>query len=230
MIRLWQYWPVRHGAVLIFGALAFSLGYLAADSTFATMDRIPREGETGILAMLFGIAGLAVLVAIFGQRLKALEQAVPAAPAKRPSYKAILLGIGGFILATVLGVAAVIVQNVLGMGLELALFEVRVLVAPLAVFVPFLFIVHARPRNRRHWIVLGLGIPTIYIASLASLPAAAFVLSAAFPANPGSATATGLIVFAFLALNAPVAVLLLKSGACPPKDRVMAGANEEALP
>ncbi len=204
MRRLWRYWPVR--ALCILG-----LGWAGVLLLVFAIYNIKLVADVPFSAILIFIIALG---AGTGALLARLERNPRFAPpdAGRLSGPALFAALMGLIA---LGHVAMTATGVYDGHLAPPSFLARAFIALVAAYLPLQFIAHARPRHRGHWVVLGLCVPAMYVASLAALPASAWLLTRTAAGDPGAATVYAALGLTLLALNALPVALTLISGACP---------------
>ena len=207
MIRLWRYWPVR--VVVLFPAALFPVvGGLVANGFFFP------DGSAAVVAAVAG-----VFVCAVGWRV-AISPLDKAACRKPPAWQSVgqqVWTLAALSLPIVLLATGFILLITLPPGTGPRRLGPEYLVfAILATFPPFLFMLHARPRDKRHWAYLRLCLPAMYAASLAAPFVMYYGGRALFSGDPGpgAAAAIALVAFVYAALNAPFAILLIRSGAC----------------
>lgn len=208
MTRLWRYRQVRDLAVL---AIGIAIAQLTALAMHGFLSGAIWPG----LALAAVCVAFAAAFLVGSRSAKPCNKNVRAEPRPPLSGKTILIWAGGFLAFYALGVVTVVALVNLGRYLGLAPPGLWLGMAPLAMLPPYIFAILARPRTRRQWATLCLCIPAMLVAGAASLPAAAVLLSATLPGEPGMAALIAAAVPAYVLLNAPFAVLLVKSGACP---------------
>lgn len=225
MIRLWRYWPVRAVVLLPavpfpviagFAALFFFPGEpapLSVRGDFVTRGFFPGESAAAIAA----VAGM--LVCAVGWRIAILPLDA-AAVREPPAWRS--AGQQGRTLAALwLPIILLATGVILLINLDprppgdpkLHIFEYQVF-GILGIIPPFLLMLHARPRGRRHWAYLGLCLPAMIAATLAAPFAIVYGGQALFTDYPGGVIDIALVAFVYAALNAPFAILLIRSGAC----------------
>lgn len=204
MIRLWRYWPVRVLCLLGLGWAVITLPVFAIRNIGFVAD---MPFPVIMIVLIAFAAGTGSLVAKF-ERKPGIEPM----NSRRMSGPVTFVAIMGI---TAPGLLALILSGALEGQLTPPSSLARAYVALVAAVMPLVIAGYSRPRNGLHWAALVLCIPAMYVASLASLPASALVLSAVFPAPPDAATVYAVLAGTLIALNVLPVALLLLSGACP---------------
>ena len=217
MIRLWQYWPVRVAggfllALPLLGLIMFGGFYIVSGSLM--------PGLAAFAAAVFYSHGYSV-------GLPGMDRAAGLKPRSEPGETNPLPIVVAMLSFPMAGAGLISLGTLFPEPDSLA-FPARAVIILMAIFPPFLFALNAAPRHLRDAVVLACCVMAMFVAGIAAPRITGAILGSVNTGDHGTGVTLALFAGVFLALNAPLAVLLVKSGVCPLKDRQVVGEEARA--